>query len=469
MKNDTLTTSLSLRDKMLHLHKEHLADMQESVFHKKIRTEAIESFQRLGFPHNKMEDWRSTSLDKTLAKSFTQHFAPNSEPVSVDSIFSCDVHHLDTYLLTLLNGWYSDREKPLNVMPDGTIIGSFAKASEEYPELFEKYYAQSADYKENGLNALNTAFARDGIFIYVPDNVRVDKTVQIVSIINLDENILIQPRNLIILGKNAHLQLVHCDHSVQHKASFINSVSEIFIGENSEVEYYKLQNKDNDATLVTTNYFELAAHSRLLSNLIILNGGMIRNNLHVSLNGPGADANMLGLYLMDREQHVDNNLYIDHVAADCTSNQLYKGILDDQAQGVFNGHIMVRRDAQHTQAFQKSKNILLTDKANIHTQPRLEIYADDVKCSHGATVGQLDPEAMFYMRSRGIREDTSRMLMMYAFAAEIINQIKVQPLRHQIDEMIYKRLRGELSTCDQCILDCNAKRDLHFDIDLKKI
>ncbi len=458
-----------MREKMLHLHEQHFTDLSEATFLKEIRKEALASFQKLGFPNNKMENWRSTSLDSTLAKDFTQQFEPSTEPVAVDSIFSCDIHHLDTYLLTTLNGWYSNKEKPLNILADGTILGSFAKASEEYPDLFEKYYAQSAEFRENGLNALNTAFAQDGIFIYVPDNVKVDKTIQIVSIINMNENVLIQPRNLVILGKNAHLQLVHCDHSVQHKASFINSVTEIFLGENAEVEYYKLQNKDNEATLVTTTYFEQAAYSRLLSNLIILNGGLIRNNLHVNLNGKGAEANLLGLYLMDREQHVDNNLYLDHRSSDCTSSQLYKGILDDQAQGVFNGHIMVRRDAQRTQAYQQSKNILLTDKANIHTQPRLEIYADDVKCSHGATVGQLDPEAMFYMRSRGIREDTSRMLMMYAFAAEIINQIKVQPLRHQIDEMVYKRLRGELSTCDQCILDCNAKRDINFEIDLKKI
>jgi len=469
MKNDIQTNVISLKEKMLHLHSQHLTGLNEAPFMKKIRENALESFQKNGFPHNKMEDWRSTNLSKTLAMDFKQHFEPGSEPVNIDSIFSCDVHHLDTYLITLLNGWYSNAEKPLNILPDGTIIGSFAKASVVYPEIFEKYYAKTAEDPKNGMNALNTAFAQDGVFIYVPDNVKVDKTIQIVSIINLDENILIQPRNLVVVGKNAQLQLVHCDHSVQHRASFINSVTEIFIEENAEVEYYKLQNKDNETTLITTTYFEQAAHSRLTSNVITLNGGLIRNNMRVSLNGAGADAKLLGLYLMDREQHVDNNLFIDHRSADCTSTQLYKGILDDQAEGVFNGHILVRPDAQRTQAYQNSKNILLTDKANIHTQPQLEIYADDVKCSHGATVGQLDPEAMFYMRSRGIREDTARMLMMYAFAAEVINQVKILPLRHQIDEMIYKRLKGELSTCDQCILDCNAKRDIHFEIDLKKI
>ncbi|MCX6271261.1 MAG: Fe-S cluster assembly protein SufD [Bacteroidetes bacterium] len=471
MKTETTLTGITLKEKLIRAFEEEflpgLAD--EKPFMKEIRQQSIETFQSLGFPHQKMEDWRSTSLQKTLSRQYIQEFTSPSPKEDVSKIFKCDIHHLDTHLLTLLNGWHVDTGIELTVLPDGMIFGSFNAARKQYPELFEKYYAKQAPYLSNGLIALNTAFAHDGIFIYVPDGVVATRTIQIVNIINQAENLFIQPRNLVILGKNASLQLVHCDHSVQHKASFVNSVTEIFLGENSFVDHYKLQNKDNDATVITNSFFHQSANSRLISNVITFNGGLIRNNLSTTLAGQGADAQLFGLYLADKDQHVDNNIMVDHQSADCTSNQLYKGILDDQAMAVFNGHIKVRRDSQRTVASQNNKNILLSDKATIHTQPHLEIFADDVKCSHGATVGQLDPEAMFYMRSRGIREDTSRMLMMYAFAADVINHIQIPPVRHQIDEMVYRRLKGELSNCDQCIIDCNATRPQIFEIDMSKI
>jgi Fe-S cluster assembly protein SufD len=471
MKTETILTPISLKEQLFSLYEDKLIprQQQESPYMRGIRNEALHSFQRLGFPHTKLEDWRSTSLINTLRQSYNCFFDPTEEKIDVNKIFKCDIHHLDTHLLTLVNGWFAYTDNPLKTLADGTIIGSLAAARLEFPEIVEKHYGKYADSSTQGLNALNTAFAQDGIFIYVPDNVKTAKSVQIVNLINVHENILVQPRILVILGNNSRLQLVHCDHSVEHKASFINSVSEVFMGEHSFMDYYKLQNKDNETTLVTTTCFQQETGSKLNSNIITLNGGLIRNNVRVLLNGKGCEASLNGLYLVDKEQHVDNNIFVDHKESDCSSNQHYKGILDDQAQGVFNGHILVRKDAQRTTAYQKNRNILLTDKANIQTQPHLEIYADDVKCSHGATVGQLDPEAMFYMRSRGIREDTSRMLLMYAFAAEVINKIQIPALRHQIDELVYKRLRGELSTCDQCILDCNEKREILFDIDLSKI
>ncbi|MHC1708414.1 MAG: Fe-S cluster assembly protein SufD [Bacteroidales bacterium] len=471
MKTESTISGITLKETLTRAFEEELLPLviEENPVMHDIRLQAFEEFCKLGFPDQKLEDWRSTSLKKTLGMDYQLEFSAPEQKVDVNTVFKCDIHHMDTHVISLLNGWYSGHEELLQTLPDGTIIGSFNAASKVYPELFTQYYSKQADFKGNAMNALNTAFAVDGVFIYVPDGVEVRQTIQIVSIINLFNNVMIQPRNLVILGKNARLQLIHCDHSVNHLSSFINSVSEVFIGENSFVDHYKLQNKDNDSTQITTTYFHQKANSQLTSNVITLNGGLIRNNLNVTLAEPGCDAKLYGLYLADKEQHVDNKVFIDHQAGDCTSNQLYKGILDDQAMAVFNGHIMVRKDAQHTNAFQNNRNILLTDKATIHTQPHLEIYADDVKCSHGATVGQLDPEAMFYMRSRGIREDTSRMLLMYAFAADVIHHIRIKPIHHQIDEMVYRRLKGELSDCDNCILDCNATRPQVFDIDLSKI
>jgi Fe-S cluster assembly protein SufD len=206
------------------------------------------------------------------------------------------------------------------------------------------------------------------------------------------------------------------------------------------------------------------------TNSISLNGGLIRNYNHVKLNGRFAEADILGVYLMDKEQHIDNQVYVHHASPDCQSNELFKGILDDEASSVFNGHILVDRDAQRTNAFQNNRNILLTDRASANSKPFLEIYADDVKCSHGATVGQLDTEGLFYIRSRGICEASARLLMMYAFAAEIINKIKIEPLRDRIDDMVKRRLRGELSICERCVLHCNhPDKELNFEIDMSKV
>ena len=471
MKTDNQLPEITLREKLVHLYEENIIPMtiDEPVLLREARQAAIESFRHLGFPHTKLENWRSTSLSRAMNNEYVVQFNKPVQEIDVAKIFHCDIHHLDTYLVTLYNGWFLGETSPIKTFDDGSIIGSLAEAIKLYPDIVCAHFGKQASCDTESMNALNTAFAQDGFFVYIPDNVEFKQTIQIVNIINVKENLFIQPRNLVILGKNSKLQLVHCDHSVDHKLTFINSLTEVFIGENSIVDHYKLQNKDNDSTQVTTTYFRQEANSTLSSNVITFNGGLIRNNLHVKLDGPGCTANLNGVFLVDKEQHVDNFISVEHNSTDCQSTQLYKGILDDQAMGVFNGHVMVRKDAQRTQAYQNNKNILLTDKATMQTQPHLEIYADDVKCSHGATVGQLDPDAMFYMRSRGIRENTSRMLLMYAFAAEVINKIQIEPLRKQIDEMVYRRLKGDLSDCDQCILDCNANRQITFDIDLSKI
>jgi Fe-S cluster assembly protein SufD len=471
MKTESTVSGISLKEVLIKAFEEELLPTlsKENPALRTLRLEAFEEFKSLGFPHQKLEDWRSTSLEQALSRDYKIEYSCPEQEIDIKTVFKCDIHHMDTQVISMLNGWYSGNDQQLHTLGDGTVYGSLLAAKKAFPDLFHQYYARQAVCKGNALNSLNTAFAQDGVFIYVPDGVKARQTIQIVNIINIFDNIFIQARNLVILGKNASLQLIHCDHSVNHRSSFINSVSEIFIGENSVVDHYKLQNKDNDSTQVTSSYFHQEANSQLTSNIVTLNGGIIRNNLTVTLAGKGCDANLYGLYLADKTQHVDNKVNVIHQATDCSSNQLYKGILDDQAMAVFNGHIAVQPDAQRTNAFQQNKNILLTDKATIHTQPHLEIYADDVKCSHGATVGQLDQDAMFYMRSRGIREVTSRMLLMYAFAADVINHIKIKPVHHQIDELVYRRLKGELSDCDNCILDCNASRPRIFEIDMTKI
>ncbi len=434
-----------------------------------LRLKALESFSRKGFPDQSLEKWKNTSLSESLAKSYNFYFSPFSEKVDIDKIFRCEIHNFETYLFTQLNGWYIYNHSPLTELPNGVIAGSLASVFKTHPEIILKHYGKYAGIEANGMIAMNTAFAQDGIFIYVPDNVTIEKPIQMVNIVNISEDIFIQPRNLIVLGKNSKLTLVYCDDSIKHKSSFINSVTEVYVDENSEIDFYKLQNKDDSSAIITNTFFEQEKNSRINTNTLTFNGGLIRNETQVNLAGQGAEAKVYGLYLVDKEQHVDNQVTIEHIAPDTKSYEQFKGIIDDNASAVFNGYIHVHREAQKTEALQSNQNILLTDTAKINTKPFLEIFADDVKCSHGSTVGQLDSEALFYIKSRGICDRNAKMLLMYAFAAEVVNKINITVLRERIDSMIVKRLKGELSICDQCVLHCKENEMVNFEIDMSKL
>ncbi len=471
--NVTMDKELVLKKKLERLFWENKKQLEalDSPDMADFREKAFSLFQQQGFPDRSLEGWRNTNLSKALERDYHLYFEPDFlNKADLEKVFHCEVPHLNTLMLSQLNGWYVSKNGKLEKKEDGTIIGSLAEARRQYPELVEKYYGKHSLDQKNSLSALNTAFAQDGIFIFVPDNTKLEKPIQMVSIINKDENLFVHIRNLIIVGNNSEITLVHCDDSIDQQASFTNALTEVFAGENASIDHYKLQNKNNNSTLINSMFFYQEAWSKVSTNAITLNGGIIRNDTHVLLNGEGAESDVLGIYLVDNDQHVDNKVFIDHAKPNCSSNELFKGIVDDYASAVFNGHIHVRKDSQKTTAFQANKNILLTDKAKVNTKPFLEIYADDVKCSHGATVGQLDTDAMFYLKSRGISEENSRMLLMYAFAAEVINKISIEALKIRIDDMVKKRLRGELSICDQCVLHCSQKENpVSFDIDLSKI
>jgi Fe-S cluster assembly protein SufD len=464
---------LTLKDKLIRLFEERQEtifqhDSPEMIRHRKA---SLELFKKAGFPTKSLEKWRNTDLSKVLEADYSYYLEPTFEKgIDLSKIFQCNIPHLPTDMISQLNGWFVSENGAINSTPEGVIVGSLQTAKKHHPDLIKQYLGSIADVTRSSLVALNNAFATDGTFIYVPDNVKVEVPMQMVNIIQHNRNIFIQNRNLVVLGRNAKLQLVQCDDSVDQQQSFTNSVTEVFIGQNASLDHYKLQNKNNASTLINTAFFSLERDARLATNGITFNGGLIRNETYVTLNGEHCEANVMGVYLMDRTQHVDNHIFIDHAYPNCYSNELFKGILDDSASAVFNGHILVRRDAQKTNAYQNNKNILLTDKATVNTKPFLEIYADDVKCSHGATIGQLDQNAMFYLKSRGIGEDNARLLLMYAFAAEVINHITIEPLKIRIDDMVKKRLRGELSICDQCVLHCSTmEKPVHFEIDLSKV
>jgi len=329
-----------------------------------------------------------------------------------------------------------------------------AEAAKQYPDLLKQHYSKYADYEKDGLVALNTAFAQDGTFIYVPRGAGTDRAVQIVNVLLSPEDLFVQHRNLVIVEDNATARVVVCDHSLSAHHYLTNSVTEIYVGPNAHLDYVKLQNENDNSNQISSSFVHQERSSDALFNTITLHGGLIRNNVYTRLNGEGASNQTLGLFLVDKTQHVDNYTFVDHAVPNCTSRQNFKGILDDQATGAFNGRILVRPQAQKTLAYQANNNILLTNDARMSTKPQLEIYADDVKCSHGATVGQLDQNAIFYLQSRGISIREARLLLMYAFGQEILSKITVDPLRERLADLVDKRLRGELTRCNSCPLHC---------------
>lgn len=312
----------------------------------------------------------------------------------------------------------------------------------------------------------------EGMNVVVPPNTQNLKPIQIQSVVGMGRKALVELHNVIEVGENAHVQIIHCDDTVGEWRSLSNNTTEIHIGENAHVEYYKLQNLNNQSGLINQTFVTMGAHARLTMNCITLNGGHICNHAEVRMLGEGCEVRADGLYLLDGEQRCDNYIFVEHAHPHCTSNELYKGIVDDQARATFNGHVLVQDGALKTEAYQTNRNILMTDKAHVQTKPFLEIYNDDVKCSHGSTIGQLDELALFYIRSRGISERSARTLLLYAFCDEVLQKIEIPALRDKLSDMVKARLHGELTACADCALNCNTPcgcPDATFHIDPLKL
>lgn len=430
-----------------------LPDTAKPSFILKLQKEALDLFEKKGFPGKKDEQYKYTSLEQVFNNGYKKSLAPQPIKLDLGDIFRCDVPSLDTHIIILLNGFYYDRANPLKTIEESIIIGSFAEAVKRHPEIVEKHLGKYAS-KTDSYVALNTMMMQDGIFLYVPKGKVLKKPIQIINVLLSDEELMVQHRNLFVLEPNSEIKVVVCDHSLSPADFLTNSVTEVYAGENSHFEYFKVQNEHNQSSQVSHTFIQQEKSSYVQSNAITLHGGLVRNNLFVKLNGEGCENHAFGLFLTDKTQHVDNFIFVEHAKPNCSSTQLFKGILDDKSTGAFTGRILVDRDAQKTSAYQKNSSILLTDDVKMNSKPQLEIYADDVKCGHGGTVGQLDEEAMFYLRTRGIGEKEAKLMLMYAFAYEILSEIKIEPLRDRMTELIDKRLRKELSQCNNCTLHC---------------
>ena len=457
LKMETLE-ALSTTDKYVELFRQNrgLIGDDDPIFLENLRDEAIRSFEKTGFPLRKQERYKYTHLEPVFDGELSFLFSPRTISFDDEELFRCDVPMLDSHVLTVLNGFFYNPEGPsLYELENGVIYGSLKEAIHRYPDLVARYLGKNASMEQEAFVALNTAFSQDGIFLYVPEGRQLEKPIQIIHLLLSDKNQMVQHRNLFVLEKDASAQVIVCDHTLSPHLFLTNSVTESYTGENGDLDILRLQNEHNNSCQVTNTWINQGRHSRCQHGTITLHGGMVRNNLHIHMEGEGAETNALGLFLIDKNQHVDNFTVIEHASPHCTSNQHYKGVLDDSSTGAFNGKIHVHPDAQKTEAFQANNNILLTDNAKMNTKPQLEIYADDVKCSHGATVGQLDEDALFYLQSRGIPKEESRLMLMDAFVHDVISRIRQSSLQLRISDLVGKRLRGELSRCNNCAMHCH--------------
>jgi Fe-S cluster assembly protein SufD len=420
------------------------------------REKAIRTFMQAGIPDRKNENYKYTTLTPFLAPDYQMGLTRGSLDFQLKEAFKCDIPRLDTILVVAVNGWFHSISLQGKSLPEGVLIGGLEEMALSHPELFNGRYGRLADDSDDALAALNTAFARDGFFIYVPRGVKITMPIQVINILESEKDTYVTQRNLVIAEPESELRLVVCDHTLNLNRYFVNTVTEVYTGANASVDLCAVQNQHNRTGSVHSVFHHLEREAHLTTHAITLHGGMVRNNLKVILDGEYAEANLYGMAFLDRQQHVDNFLQVIHACPNCQSNQHFKNVLDDTASGAFSGRIHVMRDAQKTNAYQRNNSLLLTDKALMQTKPQLIIEADDVKCSHGATVGQIDEEALFYLRARGIEASQARLMLMNAFSYEVVQQIRIEPLRDRISDLVDKRLRGDVGRCHECAYQCEC-------------
>lgn len=415
-----------------------------------VRDTAFEDFKCQGFPSRKVERYKYTSMDKLFAPNYGVNVNRVEFPVNPYSVFSCDVPNLSTSLYFVVNDSFYKKALPKVGLPEGVEVMSLKDAADERPELVGKYYGQIAKTSEDAVTALNTMLAEDGLFIHVGKNVKVDRAIQVVNILRSDVDLMVNRRVLIVMDEGAEAKLLFCDDSADDRNFLGTQVIEAYVGENASLDLYCLEETHDKNTRVSNVYIEQQANSRVNHNVITLRNGITRNRLDLVFKGEGAECWCNGCVIADKSQHVDNNILIDHQVGHCDSHELYKYVVDDDAIGAFAGRVLVRHDSQKTTSDERNQNLVMTKRARMYTQPMLEIYADDVKCSHGSTVGQLNDAAMFYMQQRGIDEHEAKLLLEFAFIGEVIDQIKLEPLRDRLHQLVEMRFRGELGKCSNC-------------------
>lgn len=434
---------MELKEKLIasYIGFEDRADTSDNLHN--IRKRAIETFEKTGFPSRKDEEWKYTSLNALLKTDYSI-FSKKENTVEFKDVKKYFIHEIDSFKLVFIDGVYSSYLSETTHDGIDVCLMSSALNKPKYKILIDSFYNKAAD-KDESLTSLNTAFAAEGAYIYIPKGKIVSKPIQILNFATGNEvALMLMPRNLVVVGENAYVQIIERHQSLSENEVLTNSVTEIFANKRAIVDYYKIQNDLLSASLIDHTYISQKKESRCTVHTFSFGGKLTRNNLNFYQEGEHIDSTLKGVTIVGDNQHVDQHTLVAHNYPNCESHQDYKGIFADQSTGVFNGKIIVKKEAQKTNAFQQNNNILTGDKASINTKPQLEIFADDVKCSHGCTIGQLDKNALFYLRSRGIPEKEAKALLMYAFAHNVLDTVQIPEIQKRINKIIASKLGVQL-------------------------
>ena len=407
-------------------------------FVNELRVEAIKNFEATGFPSKKNENWKYTSLKKILNVDYSL-FPESEHTIEYRDVQSYFLRDIDTYKIVFIDGKYASHLSQTTHEGIDVCLMSSALTQTKYRAVIENYFNKIAP-KEN-LNALNTAFCSEGAYIHIKKNKVSKRPIQIIHFSTFRESaLLLQPRNLIVVDENAHVQVIERHQSLTENPTLTNSLTEIFANKRANIDYYKIQNDKSGASLIDNTFIDQQQESNVAVHTFSFGGKLTRNNLNFHQNGQRIESILKGISIIGQKQHIDHNTLVHHISPNCESHQDYKGIFSDSAVGVFNGKVVVEKEAQKTNAFQANNNLLVNDKATINTKPQLEIFADDVKCSHGCTIGQLDENAMFYLQTRGIPQKEAKALLMYAFANNVLESVKIPQLKNSVNKIIAEKL-----------------------------
>jgi len=423
------------------------------------REAAYDRFVANGFPSKRtvaksaeqsqqLERYKYTDIEKLMAPDYGLNLKRLEIPVDPYEVFKCDVPNLSTLLYFVVNDAFYNKVQPKGRLADGVVVGSLS----EHVDKVADYYNLLAVKEGDAITDLNTMLAQDGLLVYVPRGAVMDKTIQVINILRSDVDLMVNRRVLIVAEEGAEVKLLFCDHTADDRKFLTTQVIEVFAGNNAKVDLYCMEETHAKNVRLSNVYVRQERDSRVNHHVITLHNGVTCNKLNLELAGEGAECMCNGCVIADKQQHVDNNTLISHLVPHCMSNELYKYVVDDSATGAFAGRVYVAHGAQKTVSQMTNQNLTATQEAHMFTQPMLEIYADDVKCAHGSTVGQLSDTALFYMRQRGIPEKEARMLLQVAFVREVVDKISLEPLRDRLHYLIDKRFRGELNKCEGCKL-----------------
>lgn len=429
---------MELKDKLISYFTEFDSQTHVNNDVRTLRNESIKLFETVGFPSKKEEDWKYTSL-KAILKEDYSIFPKENNTIDYQDIKKYFIHDIDTYKIVFIDGIYSSHLSETTHEKIDACLMSSALYKSEYKAIIDNYFNKIAP--EESLTALNTAFTKEGAFINIPKNVAVVKPIQILNFTTGKENaLMVQPRNLIVVGENAQVQIIERHQSLNDNPVLTNSVTEIFADKRAHVDYYKIQNDKTTASLIDSTFIEQHQESNCSVHTFSFGGKLTRNNLNFYQKGERIESTLKGVTIIEGKQHVDNTTFVHHTEPNCESHQDYKGIFDDKSTGVFNGKVLVSKEAQQTNAYQSNNNLLVSDSALMNSKPQLEIFADDVKCSHGCTIGQMDKESLFYLKSRGIPDKEAKALLMYAFTNNVLKSVKIPEIKKRINKQIALKL-----------------------------